>query len=132
MHPSPIHKIPIGIADILIELTSPLSARALGIEKRLGPFFGRLKNPRSHVALRWRESEGDLAPQGRLICDPGAVWRMYRENGGDCAALSYHDEGLPQAVLALLQANPSWPLIRMASDPHTPWAQLFRKARVPS
>ena len=34
-----VHNIPITIANILIELTSPLSATELGIEQRLGPFF---------------------------------------------------------------------------------------------
>lgn len=33
-----LHNIPIRIANILIELTSPLSAAKLGIESRLGRF----------------------------------------------------------------------------------------------
>ena len=30
------------------------------------------------MALRWEESDGALVPQGDLIYDPGAIWKMYR------------------------------------------------------
>ncbi|SLJ73946.1 Uncharacterised protein [Mycobacteroides abscessus subsp. abscessus] len=36
------------------------------------------------------------------------------------------------SFISTLQASRFTPLIRMASDPHTPWAQERRKVRVPS
>lgn len=102
--------IPIRIADILIELTSPLSAAELGIEGRLGPFRtpGTPETPLARVALRWEDSEGVPAPRGDLIYDPGSIWKMYRE-GPDCyAALTYLSEGRAVRTQGVLRANAAW------------------------
>ncbi len=87
-----LHKIPITIADILIEVTSPLSAAELGIEQRLSPFFGASDNPIARVSLHLEESNGAPSPCGELIYDPGFIWRMYRAGEVFYAAISYQDE----------------------------------------
>ena len=103
-----LHNIPIRIANILVELTSPLSAAELGIEGRLGPFFGSPQNPLARVALRWEESESAPAPCGDLIYDPGSIWKMYRA-GPDCYAhLTYHRESQAARAQSVLRANSGW------------------------
>ena len=104
------HKIPIRIANILIELTSPLSAAELGIEGRLGPFraAGSPEQPLARVALRWEESTHPPAPRGDLIYDPGSIWKMYREGPDYYAALTYQSEGQAAQAQSLLRANPAW------------------------
>ena len=104
------HKIPIRIANILIELTSPLSAAELGIEGRLGPFraAGAPEQPLARVALRWEESPFPPAPRGDLIYDPGSIWKMYREGPDYYAALTYQSEGQAAQAQSLLRANPAW------------------------
>ena len=104
------HKIPIRIANILIELTSPLSAAELGIEGRLGPFraTGAPEQPLARVALRWEESTHPPAPRGDLIYDPGSLWKMYREGPDYYAALTYQSEGQAAQAQSLLRANPAW------------------------
>jgi hypothetical protein len=82
------YSIPITIANILIQLTSPLSAAELGIEGRLGPFFGVVDNPITRVSLRWEESASPPSPRGDLIYDPGSIWKMYRAGQDCCAALT--------------------------------------------
>jgi hypothetical protein len=42
---SNLPNIPVSIANILIELTSPISAAEPGIERRLRPFFGKSAVP---------------------------------------------------------------------------------------
>lgn len=105
-----LHNIPIRIANILIELTSPLAIVELGIEGRLGPFraAGAPEHPLACVALRWEESAHPPAPRGDLIYDPGSIWKMYRA-GTDCyAALTYHSEGRAAQAQGVLRANPGW------------------------
>ncbi|MCX6544998.1 MAG: hypothetical protein NTV05_11385 [Acidobacteria bacterium] len=105
------HNIPIRIANLLIELTSPLSAVELGIEGRLGPFRaeeGALENPLSRVALRWEDSKNPPAPQGELIYDPGSIWKMYRAGSDFCATLAYENQGQSVPVQGLLRANRAW------------------------
>ena len=67
-----LHYIPVRIANILIELTSPLSAGELGIERGLGPFraAGAADHPLARVALCWEESSHPPAPRGDLIYAP--------------------------------------------------------------
>lgn len=101
---SNMHNIPITIADILIEITSPLSVAELGIEPRFGPFFGAPEKPLVHVALRWEESAHSPAPRGDLIYDPGSLWKMYRAGDAYNAALSYTHKD----VRAVLRANVAW------------------------
>ena len=105
-----MHHIPICIADILIDVTSPLSAAELGIEARLGPFrtAESSKNPLARVALRWEESDGAVVPQGDLIYDPGAIWKMYRSGEDYYAVFTYHGEGQAAQTQAMLRANPTW------------------------
>lgn len=119
-----LHNIPICIAEILIELTSPLSAVELGIEERLGPFFNadKKEKPLARISLRWQESEQPPVPRGELIYNPGSIWTMHCEGTDCCAALTYQGEQ-PQAVL---QANSSWndlTLTEYRSGPH--WQSLL-------
>lgn len=103
-----LHDIPIVIANILVELSSPLSAAGLGIEGRLGPFLGSTEDPLARVALRWEGSECPPAPQGELIYDPGSIWKMYRAGDEYYAALTYRSEGRAARVQSVLRANPAW------------------------
>jgi hypothetical protein len=105
--PNP-HNIPITIADILIEVTSPLSAVELGIEKRLGPFFGAPRDPIARVSLRWAESDGAPSPRGELVYDPGSIWRMYRAGQDFYAAITYEDGGRTAQAQGVLRANAAW------------------------
>ncbi len=100
--------IPITIANILIELTSPLSATELGIEGRLGPFVGSPENPLGRVTLRWEESANPPSPRGDLIYDPGSIWKMYRAEPDYYAALTYQSEGRAAQAQSVLRANPAW------------------------
>ena len=102
------HSIPILIAEMAIELRSPLSAAELGIEERLGPFFGEAPHPVSRVALRWEESADAPEPRGTLIYDPGSIWRMYRDGSEFNAAITYHDENDPVQTHSVLRANAAW------------------------
>jgi hypothetical protein len=102
------HNIPITIADILIQVQSPLSASELGIEARLGDFFGAAETPVAKVSLRWEESDVSPCPQGDLIYDPGSIWRMYRTLDEYYAAIGYPEVNGSAGVQAVLKANPLW------------------------
>lgn len=103
-----LYNIPITIADILIELTSPISAVDLRIEQRMGPFYGISKKPRARAALRWVESAEAPVPQGDLIYDPGSGWKMYRAGDDYYAALTYTGEGGIKQKQCVLRGNPAW------------------------
>ena len=123
-----LNKISICIADLLIELTSPLSVAELGIEERLGPFFAADtdKKPQACVSLRWQESEHPPAPQGELIYDPGSIWTMHREGADYYAALTYQGENQTAQPQAVLRANAAWDdlaLTERRNGPH--WQSLL-------
>jgi hypothetical protein len=124
---SSLHDIPILIAEILIELTSPLSAAELGIEERLGSFFADInEKPLARAALRWQESEQPPAPRGELIYNPGSIWTMHRDGIDWYAALTYQNENLEAQPQAVLLANPGWDnltLTEQRSGPH--WQSLL-------
>ena len=82
-----MHRIPITIANVLIEIRSPYSASEMGIEKRLGGFLGEPDDPVSTVSIVWEESAGAPAPKGEMIYDPGDIWRMYRHDGNYYASI---------------------------------------------
>jgi hypothetical protein len=103
-----VHDIPVVIADILVELSSPLSAAELGIEGRLGPFLGPTEDPLARVALRWEGSDGAPVPHGELIYDPGSIWKMYRAGDEYDAVLAYPREGRTARAQGVLRANPAW------------------------
>jgi hypothetical protein len=96
-------EIHVTIADIPIEIHSPLSAAQLGIEERLGPFFGEPKSAAGPVSLQWKTSEAP-SPKGELIFDPGSIWQMYRSAQGYDAAWNY----MHHSIQAVLSANPTW------------------------
>lgn len=104
------HNIPIShvcfaitIADILIQMQSPLSAAELGIEQRLGPFFGAPGNPVVRMSLIWEECDGTPFPCGELIYDPGSRLRMYRAGEEYYAAIGY-----PGEMQGVFRANATW------------------------
>jgi len=103
-----MHKIPITIADILIELTSPLSATELGIEPLFGPFIGAAENPLARLSLRWEESQNPPKPRGELIYDPGSTWKMYYDGSDYYASLTNYNEEQTVQNQSLLRANPAW------------------------
>lgn len=104
-----MYNIPITIANILIELISPLSSAELGIEGRLGPFRAEgTDNPSARVTLRWEECIDPPVPRGKLIYDPGSIWKMHRL-GSDCyAALMCQNEGRTELAQSVLRANSAW------------------------
>ncbi len=99
-----MYNILISIANILIELTSPLSAAEIGIEARLGPFLSTPKKPLARVVLHWEESQFAPSQCGELMYDPGSIWRMYRAGQAYYAAFSYTN---PDAR-GVLRANVAW------------------------
>ncbi len=103
-----VNKIPINIADILLDLTSPITVDELGIRGRLGPFFGVPETPLSAVKLCWEESKSAPEPAGELIYDPGSIWKMYRDESYYYAAIAYGSEGRANEAECLLRANPDW------------------------
>lgn len=103
-----MHSIPMTIADVLFDVQSPLSARELGIEKQLGPFFGMPPNPAASAVVRWEESDSELAIPGQLVYNPGSIWRMYRDGPDTCAAFSYVDVGSTMIPQGILRANAAW------------------------
>jgi radical SAM protein with 4Fe4S-binding SPASM domain len=108
--------ISITIADIEIELISPLSDAELGIVQRLGPFSRATDKPLAHVTVRWNESLGPPVPRGKLIYDPGSIWKMYRD-GDDCyAEISYHGEDETAQVQSVLRANPTWDALTLTEQ----------------
>jgi hypothetical protein len=123
-----MHHIPICIADILIDLTSPLSAAELGIEARLGPFrmSESSENPLARVSVCWEESDGAVVPQGDLIYDPGAIWKMYRSGEDYYATLTYHSAGQAAQTQAMLRANPAWDDLTLTEQRTGPqWQSLL-------
>ena len=110
-----MNNISITIADITIEMQSPLSAADLGIEKRLGPFLRSSIDSKEHVLLRWEESlEGPLPP-GELIYDPSSIWRMYRSGGDYYAAISYPNNGA-RSLQGVLRANATWDMLTLSEQ----------------
>ena len=125
---SNLHNIPIRIANVLIELSSPLSAAELGIEGRLGPFraMGAPEKALARVALRWEESANPPAPQGDLVYDPGSIWKMYRAGQDYYAALTYQDEGQAAQAQSVLRANPAWDDLTLTEQRQSgPWQSLL-------
>ena len=123
---SNLPNIPISIAKIFIELTSPLSAAELGIEGRLRPFFGAPENPLGRVALRWEESVNPPAARGELIYDPGSIWKMYRAELNYYAALTYHSESRASQAQSVLCANSAWDDLTLTEQrTGTAWQSLL-------
>lgn len=121
-----VHNIPISIADILIDLQSPVSPRDLGIEARLGDFFGAPENPIATVSLGWEESDNSPHPRGELIYDPGSIWRMYRADGDYYAAIGYPYKNQPVSVQAVLKANSAWEDLTLTEQRGMPeWRSLL-------
>jgi len=103
-----MHNIAVTIAGILVNVRSSLSAAELGIEERLGPFFGVPRSPLCRVSLLWQESAGAPVPQGELIYDPGSIWRMYRAGEEYYAAMSYADKDATASAQGVLRADAGW------------------------
>lgn len=109
------HNIPISsesfiinIADILIEVHSPLSASGLGLNKNFDSFLGTSANPLARVSLRWQESNSAPTPCGELIYDPGMIWKMYRDGEQFYAAMNYADGDSNPQTKSVLRANATW------------------------
>ncbi len=122
------HNIPITIANIAIDLTSPLSAVELGIAGRLGPFYTAEspEAPLARVALRWEESAAPPVPRGDLIYDPGSIWKMHRAGQAYYAALTYQSEGRAAQAQSVLRANPTWDDLTLTEQRTGPrWQSLL-------
>ncbi|ASQ89927.1 hypothetical protein CHL67_02420 [Prosthecochloris sp. GSB1] len=94
-----------------IEVSAPFSLPGMILEERLGPFSGEPPAAAGVVRIDWRESSGTLSPEGELVYDPGAIWRMFRTMWTWCAEISYADRtrDLPrEEIRSLLHANETW------------------------
>ena len=113
-----LHRIPVSIAGILINVHSPLDAAELGIEARLGPFItaGEQDNQIARVDLQWRESDRPPSAPGELIYDPGSIWRMYRDGTDYCAELTYHGDGDGAQTHGVLRSNPAWDQVTLTEQ----------------
>jgi hypothetical protein len=121
-----LHDISITIANMLIELTSPLSAAELGIEGRLGQFVGAAEKPLARVALRWEESAVPPVPRGALIYDPGSIWKMHRAEPDYYAALTYQSAGQASQAQSVLRANSAWDDLTLTEQRNGPsWQSLL-------
>lgn len=119
--PLPKDCFAITIADILLQVQSPLSTTELGIEQRLGPFFGAPDNPVARVSLCWEDSNGAPSQCGELIYDPGSLWRMYRAGEEYYAAISY-----PGGMQGVLRANAAWDDLTLTEQRSGPtWQSLL-------
>lgn len=101
----------LSIADIQIDLKSPLSSAELRIDGLLEPFFGKPRNPAGRILLEWEESAEILQGEGELVYDPGVIWRMFKNGETWCAEISYADRTAAcrkEEVRCLLFANNSW------------------------
>jgi len=116
----------ISIADILIEVQSSLSAVDLGIVDRFATFLDPPDNPLTQVSLHWQESQSVPNPVGKLIYDPGSIWKMYFDGEQFYAAMTYADnDDMPQTQ-SVLRANPTWDnltLIEQRTGPQ--WQSLL-------
>ena len=110
------HKIPINIAGMLIELSSPLSASELGIENQMGPFFGYPEKQQGAASLVWEESEGPPVPRGKLVYDPGSIWKMYYDGDYFYAALDYQVDSREVEALAVLRVSPGWDDLQLSEQ----------------
>jgi hypothetical protein len=121
-----MYRIPITIADILIEVKSSYSAFELGIEKRLGPFFGERADAAGVVTIDWKEIDGAPEIQGEMIYDPGEIWRMYRDGEDYYAAIRYASGHPTAGSEGVLRANCTWDIIRLTERKNGPnWESLL-------
>lgn len=107
------NKIPITIANILIELTSPLSVEEMGIGSRFGAFFGTNKNPIAQLGLCWENGINSIMSPGELIYDPGSIWKMYRTGSSFNAVFTYNDEDSKNRLLT----NSTWDVLTLIEQP---------------
>jgi hypothetical protein len=97
--------IAITIAEILIEVHSPLSVAELGIAEKFGTFLFTPDNPLDRVSLQWHKSDSPPAPCGELIYDPGSIWKMYRDGEQFYAAMNYADDDSGKVAYELQNSN---------------------------
>jgi hypothetical protein len=103
-----LHNFSIHIAGVAIDIESPLSPGELGLENRFGTFHHSQEEPDLRSALRWEESASLPVPEGKVIYDPGSIWRMYRTGEGYCAEIGYPREDAQEPARGLLWANAVW------------------------
>lgn len=105
---SNMHNIPITIADILIQLQSPLSVSELGIEQRLGQFFGAPGNSVARVSLCWKECDDMPSIPGDEIFNAGPSWQMYRVGSEYYTSIGRPNGGAATSAKGVLRANAAW------------------------
>ena len=66
------------IADINLELTSPVTPDELGITDRYESFSAPYDPRYPTIRIRWEEGDPDRVPYGDAIFDPGTIWRMHK------------------------------------------------------
>lgn len=98
-----MYEQPITIAGLTINLSSALSPAALGIVERLGEFFGPASPAGPQVTLRWEGSADAPVAQGKLVYDPGALWRLFRHGDTYEAQVRYTED-----LAAVLRVNATW------------------------
>jgi hypothetical protein len=127
-HNSPIshESFTITIADIVIEVQSPISAAELGIAEKFATFFGVPDNPLARVSLQWKESNSAPEPRGELIYDPGSIWKMYRDDEQFYAAMSYPFDDSKGQTQGVLRADANWDNLMLTEQRTGPqWQSLL-------
>ena len=106
----------ISIADMVIEVQGHCSVLDLPLDGVLDRFLGVSPKPVRRLFMEWQRSDEELQPEGELVYDPGAVWRMYASNDSWCAEITYaldHRATMSKEVNCLLYANPEWDAFRL-------------------
>jgi hypothetical protein len=106
-----INEIYISIADIQIELRTPLSATELKIDKKFEHFLQRKKKVTSDVVINWREQLDLIPPPGRLIYDPGSIWRMYKTDEAVYVVIKYPRKYSSSSLMCI---NDNWSDIHLS------------------
>lgn len=108
LNSGPSQSFSISIAEIQMEVQSPLSAVDLGLTEKFATFMEPPDNPLARLSVHWQESSSAPVPQGELIYDPGSIWKMYYDGDRFYAAMNYADNADKQQTQAILCANASW------------------------
>ena len=127
---SKLHNIPISIAEMLIDVSSSLSLNKLGIIHRLGPFIvGAAGRQCDHITLRCEDNKCLRWPSGKLIYNPGSVWRMYQCGQKYSAVITCQNRHGQTELQGVLHANDDWNDLRLIErSGGTGWQSLINKS----
>lgn len=106
-----MNRITLAIADMHIEVLSPLTLAEMGLEDRYGSFC-TAGSDSADLIITWREGDPTQEASASLIYDfgDGPSISVYRSADGQAfsAQISYPNRSDPNRHTALLEANPNW------------------------